>query len=57
VERVTARQAVVALEIERRQHLAVADEIADARCIRLERGDDRIADCVASTLVVPRPIA
>ena len=47
VERVAAGQAVVALEIERGEDLAVADESAEPGREGFERRDDRVADRVA----------
>src|SRR5439155_19927866 len=49
---VAFRQAELALEIERRQHLAVQDDVLDVRGVLRDGVDDGVAERVA--LLVPR---
>ena len=53
VERVPAGQAVVALEVERRQDLSFADETREPGRQRVERRDDLVAERVPAAVVVP----
>ena len=48
----TAREAVVALEVQRRQHLARHHQAADAGRGGLERADDKVAELVAPAVPV-----
>src|SRR5262245_3450872 len=53
LENVALREAPLALEVERREHLTVADDLPDIGRIAGDRVDHRVAEGLA--LLVPRP--
>src|SRR5581483_3778012 len=52
VERVAAREPVLALEVDRRQHLPAGDELAQARRVPLHRLHDEVGEGLALGLPV-----